>query len=656
MKNVFILLFMSFLLLEGILSEIIQSDILTFDTEPDTTTIESITDTTTDGLTEETTNQNFTEETTTEFDPTTEDPDSNTIESVTDTTQVPSSSTSIPSKPVTSPSSKRNPIINIEEGALRGIYKKGFYHFMGIRYGQAPIGEKRFKPALPEPAWTGIRSALKFGSACPHIQLITQLFMGNEDCLFLNVFAKTLPSDMEFEKPLPVMVWLHGGAFKAGSGNFPLTGPDFLVNEGVIVVTLNYRLGALGFLCVDENARGNMGIQDQILALKWVKRNIAAFGGDPDKVTIFGFSAGAVSVDILMLSEAAKGLFNNAIAQSGSVLAPWSFVQNPREQAFRLGQQLGYKGENSTELVEFLRKTPTILIVERSVKMNTPEDERNALSINFTPCIESQFENSSDHEPIITEEPLKTLMRGNYTNVPYIGGFNADEGILIFKNILMDPKATEKFKKSDMYFIPSNINITNIDKAEVDLIAQDISHIYLGLKKDNNRQKVADAMVKYGTDVFFLYGMTRTLRYHLRNGNKNVRAYRFAFDGALNFYKKFVGYTGPGAAHGDELGYLFTAPSYMYLGMNLNNMASREVITKNRMVKMWTNFAKFSDPTPSDSWNMESKWNPIENEDNFSYFDISDELNQVNQMPHQDRVDFWDEVYHEYNKRSSNQI
>lgn len=282
--------------------------------------------------------------------------------------------------------------------------------------------------------------------------------MGNEDCLFLNVFTKVLPTDKTFDTPRPVMVWLHGGAFKAGSGNFPLTGPDFLINEDVVVVTINYRLGALGFLCVNENARGNMGLHDQILALKWVKRNIGAFGGDPAKVTIFGFSAGAVSVDILMLSEAAQGLFRSAIAQSGSALAPWSFVQNPKLQALRLGRDLGFKGESTEDLVEFLRKVPTRSLVEMSETIDTPDDERNALSINFTPCIEDIYENNSDNstetnEAIIKEAPIKTLMSGNYKNIPYISGFVADEAILVFKS---------RFNAFVVYILETCINLFQI--------------------------------------------------------------------------------------------------------------------------------------------------------------------------------------------------
>lgn len=114
----------------------------------------------------------------------------------------------------------------------------------------------------------------------------------------------------------------------------------------------------------------------------------------------------------------------------------------------------------------------------------------------------------------------------------------------------MNPGANQKFKKSDTYFIPSNINISNIDKAEVDLLAQDINHIYIGLNKNIGPLKLVDAMVKYGTDVFFLYGMTRTVRHLVSNGNNHVHSYRFAFDGAFNFYKKFIGHLGAGVAHG----------------------------------------------------------------------------------------------------------
>lgn len=229
------------------------------------------------------------------------------------------------------------------------------------------------------------------------------------------------------------MVWLHGGAFKTGSGNFPVTGPEYIIEEDVILVTINYRLGALGFLCVNKDAPGNAGIQDQILALKWVQRNIGAFGGDPEQVTIFGFSAGAVSVDVLMLSPAAEGLFKGAISQSGSVLNPWSFVRNPKAQAFRVGREMGFKGETDDELVEFLKNATSKTLIEKSVKMKPPAEDRNSMSVSFSPCIEEIYPESTD-QPILLEDPQKILRTGNYKKIPYIAGFSADEAILMFKS------------------------------------------------------------------------------------------------------------------------------------------------------------------------------------------------------------------------------
>lgn len=148
------------------------------------------------------------------------------------------------------------------------------------------------------------------------------------------------------------MFWIHGGGFQFGSGNSFLYGPDYLIDEGVVLVTINYRLGALGFLSADvPEAPGNAGLKDQVLALKWVKDNIKEFGGNPDKVTIFGQSAGAASVHYLMLSPMAKGLFHGAIAQSGVALNPWAFTENTKNRAFKLGSVLGLETNDTQKLV-----------------------------------------------------------------------------------------------------------------------------------------------------------------------------------------------------------------------------------------------------------------------------------------------------------------
>lgn len=323
---------------------------------------------------------------------------------------------------------RNSAIVHTKDGILKGVRRDKRYSFLGIRYGQAPIGSRRFKRAIPVEPWKGEKSAQGFGSQCPQVPIITGRYSGNEDCLFLNVYVKEFPSDNEL---LPVMVWIHGGAFKGGGGDFPLTGPDYLVQENVVLVTINYRLGPIGFLAVNHEAPGNAGLHDQILALEWVQRNIESFAGDPKKVTIFGQSAGAVSVDALILSPFAKGLFHKAIAQSGSILNPWAVIPNPKDQAFKLGRALGFKGDNSNDLVEFLRDAPAQKLIEAGLKLEALPSERNAMGIFFTPVVEEVYD---DMPQVLTQHPVKIFESGNYSIVPYLAGFTSDEGLIVFKS------------------------------------------------------------------------------------------------------------------------------------------------------------------------------------------------------------------------------
>lgn len=239
------------------------------------------------------------------------------------------------------------------------------------------------------------------------------------------------------------MVWLHGGAFRNGASNFPLTGPEFLVQENVILVSINYRYGPFGFLCMDSGAPGNAGLQDQILALKWIQHNIAHFGGDPNRVTLFGFSAGSISAEILMLSPAAQGLFHHIIAQSGSVLSPWAMVNNPKLQAIRLAVELGYLGPVKG-VVPFLKRVPWRKMASVSRMLTAPSIERNILDIYFTPCVEETYWHM-DYMPVLTEHPEAILTRGDYRQIPYMTGITADEGILMLRSKLIFLQPFRKF-------------------------------------------------------------------------------------------------------------------------------------------------------------------------------------------------------------------
>ena len=315
------------------------------------------------------------------------------------------------------------------EGKLRGVSGEGFEVFRGIPFAQPPIGPLRFRPPQPLEAWAGVRDAGSFGPASlqaqrPMAALVVQgITEESEDCLYLNVWTPSADGE-----PRPVMVWLHGGAFVFGAGSQTnCDGAALAVRENVVVVTVNYRLGILGFLhgrsvCGDQlDSTGNEGLLDQVAALEWVKENIAAFGGDAGNVTVFGQSAGAISISMLLTMPRAKGLFHKAILQSG---AP--NVRNSLDTAAnvteRVLHELGVKPENAGKLRE--------LSAERLMEAQNKATPRSS-GVAYRPVLDSS---------IFPEEPFAAIARGSGQGVPLLVGTTRDE-MRFFG--WMDPNITE---------------------------------------------------------------------------------------------------------------------------------------------------------------------------------------------------------------------
>jgi para-nitrobenzyl esterase len=321
-------------------------------------------------------------------------------------------------------------IISVEGGKISGAVlgeNKDVKTFKGIPYAKAPVGDLRWKPPQPVESWEGVRQAVKFGCAClqPDIMKAWGVDYGtlSEDCLFLNVWTSAKSS----EEKRPVMMWIHGGGNVAGASQHPSNDGEALARQGVVVVSLNHRLGIFGFLAhpqlskeSQQNVSGNYGLLDMIAALKWVQRNIKAFGGDPDRVTIFGESAGATNVCYLMASPFAKGLFHRAIAESGNAIRTsdnrhlrerW-YDQEPMEkQGERIVKDLGYS--ETPNLLSELRALSAEKLLEGSkATMGAGPGNR------FSPVIDGWA---------LPDYIMAIFDGGKQNLVPLIVGSNADE-------------------------------------------------------------------------------------------------------------------------------------------------------------------------------------------------------------------------------------
>ena len=229
--------------------------------------------------------------------------------------------------------------VTVEQGRLQGKAEGGLTVFKGVPFAQPPVGDLRWAPPQPAEKWSGVRPALEYAPS--PVQAGEPAAGKSEDSLYLNVWT---PAQADTDK-LPVLVWIYGGGFSFGSSADPLTDGTRLANKGVVLVSIAYRVGQLGFLAHPElsaespaKVSGNYGLLDQIAALTWIKNNIAAFGGDPDRVTIFGESAGGISVSMLAASPLAKGLFHGAISQSGGSFGPTRKQNYPGENMSTLKQ------------------------------------------------------------------------------------------------------------------------------------------------------------------------------------------------------------------------------------------------------------------------------------------------------------------------------
>lgn len=383
--------------------------------------------------------------------------------------------------------------------------------------------------------------------------------MGRIDCLHLNVYV---PNSASSTNKLPVLVWIHGGQFAFGYGGRSAHGPKFLVRHDVILVTLNYRVGLHGFMCLDiPEVPGNQGIKDQLLSLKWINDNISAFNGDKTKITVMGESAGAMSIELLMQSNNER-LYNQVILQSGSALVPNVVLPSDKTVPLRIATHLNFNTNDLREAINLLAKADMNSIIAATFDLN----------MIFRPCVEKKFSSES----VVTVHP--EFLAPNVKDMRVLKGFNSHENMFPFA--ILHPDSFEAYGRVFHNQLSEVFDIENDFEDMINLSRR----FYIGDK--NISHPVKWDIVGFSSDVKFNHPAQRSIQRFLEN-DAIVYQYMFSYSGGRNLVKSRFNITADGAAHADELGYLFDMVVF-----NENPSVADQLII-DRMTTMWTNFVKY---------------------------------------------------------------
>ena len=440
-------------------------------------------------------------------------------------------------------------VIQTSAGMIQGTQEGTIAIYKGIPFASPPVGDSRWRTPQPVEPWSGILQATSFAPACPQLGSYPKdapAEATSEDCLYLNRWKPVTEDD----EPLPVMLWIHGGSLRNGSASIPLYAGDQLAAKGVIVVTANYRLGVLGFLShpelseeSEQQSSGNYGLLDQIAALNWIQQNIAAFGGDPNNVTVFGQSSGAISISALTASPLAKGLFHRAIGQSGGLFEPMEIMGNLKlEGAEQAGQRFVERAGAGS--IEELRNKPF------SELLNVP------FSANI---IVDGY--------VLPQTPYDAYMRNQHNPVPVLVGYTADEG----QEFLEDRTVTAAnfTEELERHFPSLLVSLTAPVSPATD-------------------QEARSAALAYERDIRFGWSMWAWARLASRESDAGAWFYQFTKATPFPADSPQAGW---GAPHGSDMPYVFG---------HLDNYpwawTTQDRTLSSTMISYWTNFAKTGDP------------------------------------------------------------
>lgn len=432
--------------------------------------------------------------------------------------------------------------------------------FKGVPFAAPPVGDLRWQPPQPVVPWTGVRQSTEFGAQCMQGNIFGDIVFdrpASEDCLYLNVWTPATPAST----PRPVMVWIHGGGFQAGAASEPRHDGHHLAQKDVVLVTANHRLGVFGFLAHPGMARepgnvsGNFGLLDMVAALQWVKQNAAAFGGDPNNVTIFGESAGSFAVSALMASPKARGLFHKAIGESGAFFGP-SLSAATHEGSTERGAK--FAAALGADSLDALRKLPADAVLKAALEFQPW----------FSPAIDGT----------VLEEPLPvTFAAGRQAQVPLLGGWNKDEsrgGVVLAKEKPTAASFTEQVTKR---FGPRAADVLKVYPAGSDAEA-------------------LESAAALASDTFIGYATWKWIETHAATARAPVFRYRFDRKIPVAPDTKINGVVATsddiGARHAGEIEYVFgTLDSVARVPW-----AQEDRVLSDALMTYWTTFARTGTP------------------------------------------------------------
>uniref|UniRef100_A0A672IRM7 Carboxylesterase type B domain-containing protein n=1 Tax=Salarias fasciatus TaxID=181472 RepID=A0A672IRM7_SALFA len=530
---------------------------------------------------------------------------------------------------------QQQPVVTTNYGKLRGVKVTlpneilgPVEQYLGIPYALAPTGERRFQPPEPPMSWPGIRNATQFAAVCPQFledrfllnDMLPVWFTANldtvvsyvqeqsEDCLYLNIYvptengrsprAQTLPFNNSADHHIhdenglkPVMVYIHGGSYMEGTGNM-IDGSILASYGNVIVITINYRLGVLGFLSTgDQAAKGNYGLLDQIQALRWIKENIQAFKGDPKRVTIFGSGAGASCVSLLTLSHYSEDLFQKAIIQSGTALSSWAVNYQPAKYTRALAEKVGCNMLDTIDLVECLQKKNYKELIEQYI---TPAKYH----IAFGPVIDGD---------VIPDDPQILMEQGEFLNYDIMLGVNQGEGFKFVDGIV---DSEDGVSANDFDFAVSDFvdHLYGYPEGK-DTLRETIKFMYTDWADKENPETRRKTLVALFTDHQWVAPAVATADLHAQYGSPT---YFYAF---YHHCQSDMKPSWADSAHGDEVPYVFGIPMIGPTDLFNCNFSKNDVMLSAVVMTYWTNFAKTGDPNqpvPQDTKFIHTKPNRFE--------------------------------------------